>query len=190
MHKSKAFFRKTSRHALEGLTMKSIELKSEFIAQNLYGQNLWKEAEEVLLFLHFGREVQTHRIIEAALGQEKRVYAPVIQEREIRFYPVYHHEGPFSVNKYGIKEPPVDNPPFHGNSSSTPLMLLPGLCFDRKGGRIGYGGGFYDRFLNSHRGLKKVGLTFAELVYPAVPCEDYDHPVDTLITDQEILTFT
>lgn len=81
---------------------------------------------------------------------------------------------------YGIKEPPQNAP--RAVCTEHTVCIVPALSFDRRGMRIGYGKGYYDRFLADFEGLS-VGVVFSELLSDSVPCDGYDIPVDMIITE-------
>lgn len=88
--------------------------------------------------------------------------------------------------RFGIFEPP---PSATESSGGWDVILVPGLAFDRTGGRLGRGRGYYDRFLAAHSGVMRVGICFDEQVVPLVPREGHDLLLHALVTPSQILTF-
>ena len=88
--------------------------------------------------------------------------------------------------KFGVLEPASDAPESPGNWD---LILVPGMAFDRRGGRLGRGRGYYDRFLSIHRDILRVGICFDEQLVSSVPSEDHDIRMHALITPSAILSF-
>ena len=85
---------------------------------------------------------------------------------------------------YGIFEPPAENPYYSGEHPA--LCVVPALSYDRLGHRIGYGGGYYDRFLSSFTG-ETCGFVYEEFFAPALPHEPHDVAVSYIITEKEVL---
>ena len=87
------------------------------------------------------------------------------------------------VGAYGIKEPPANNPLFNNNTHS--VCVVPALSYDANGMRIGYGKGYYDRFLSEFSGIS-VGIVFSCLMSQSIPTDKYDVPVDVMITEEGV----
>lgn len=85
----------------------------------------------------------------------------------------------------GIPEPPLCASPYSFKEGRDALMILPGLAFDKKGGRLGYGGGFYDRFLESYPSLTKMGIGFAFQCIEEVPVNTQDINMDVIVTEEK-----
>ena len=124
-------------------------------------------------------EVDTHALIGAALAQGKRVLVPVVTGRRA---PLRHAGigglGELSRGPLGLLQP--RSPRFVEPAAD--LVLVPGLLFDRRGFRIGRGGGWYDRFLAGLAGGERIGLIYDELFVDRVPTEDHDVAVDAVAT--------
>ena len=108
----------------------------------------YQQAECLFAYLSFNQEVQTDEIIRHALAQGKRVAVPRVHEDTIRFYYITSLEQDCRPGYLGIREP-ADGLETADGKEMNVLMLMPGLAFDRTGGRVGYGKGFYDRYLAS-----------------------------------------
>ncbi len=96
----------------------------------------------------------------------------------------YKSEDPLYVNKYGIPEP------INKRKKKPNILLIPIVAFDRKLNRLGYGGGFYDRFLEKMEKYKilKIGLAFSYQRIKNVPIEKFDKKLDYILTEKEIFT--
>lgn len=143
-----------------------------------------RAAETVLLFYSFGSEVDTDELIRDILGAGKRLYLPYLDGDTMEAAEV--HRGDLLVpTEYGPREPerlePVD-------PSAIGLVIAPGLAFDRRGFRLGYGGGHYDRYLARLRpGAVRVGIGFASQVVERVPEEAFDERLHLIVTDREVI---
>ena len=91
-----------------------------------------------------------------------------------------------SPGRFGILEPSAEAPVPSGGWN---IIIVPGVAFDRNGGRLGRGRGYYDRFLAQHREVFRAGVCFDEQVIASVPCESHDLRMDALVTPSEILVF-
>lgn len=154
------------------------------IAGNVAGLPEFAEADGVFTYLSFGAEVDTRILIECAWTVGKAVALPrvVPGTRQMRWYAVDSLDC-LERSSFGVEEPPADPArevtprDFH-----TPVALVPGLAFDREGYRLGYGGGFYDTFLPTFPGTS-MGLCRAAQLADHLPHEDYDMPVDEVVTE-------
>ncbi|MBX6422776.1 5-formyltetrahydrofolate cyclo-ligase [Thermosulfurimonas sp. F29] len=146
---------------------------------------LFERSRTILFFASFGTEVNLFPALGAALLQGKRVGLPrtVISRRTLFFHQIFTL-GELVPGPYGILEPPPENPLI--SPDEVDLVLVPGLAFDRSGYRLGYGGGFYDRFLREIRAIK-VAPAFSFQVVKNLPHEKHDLPVDFIITEREII---
>ena len=171
------------RDALPGRAEKSRAIQSRVLALPEY-----QRARRVLLYLSKGSEVDTWPLLDCALAQGKEVYAPRCLERpgEMAFYRVSSRED-LQAGAFGLLEPiPGRCPPLERGQGD--LCLVPGLAFDREGYRLGYGKGYYDRFLTSHP-VETVGLCFGDLVVPRLPHSPLDRRVSALVTEAGVLAF-
>lgn len=140
-------------------------------------------ASRIYVYLDFGKEVRTRGLIEDALAAGKEVALPRIHDREMDFYP-YVRGMALEKNSFGIEEPAEGSPVFWEDA----LMILPGVAFDRFCSRIGYGGGYYDRYLEQHPSHDTVALAFSAQVFDQIPCDDKDIRPDRIVTEKEIIT--
>lgn len=146
-------------------------------------------AEVVMIFLSLPDEVDTGAAALAAWQMGKTVVAPKVTWEHRRLTPIEIHslESGLAAGRHGIAEPTNGQPvPL----AMIDLIVAPGLLFDRRGARLGRGGGFYDRFL-AHNELRGVtcGLAFHDQLVDHLDTESHDHPVDMLVTDEEVLDF-
>lgn len=137
-----------------------------------FRESLW-----VYAYMSYNSELATDEIITWCLANEKRVAVPKVKGCEMSFYEITALADCES-GAYGILEPIsagkriVTEPGF---------MLVPGLAFDEAGNRLGYGGGFYDRYLASHANLYAAALGYACQLVEAVPAEAHDRKMDIVI---------
>lgn len=159
------------------------------IARRVAGLPEFSRAEVVLTYLSFGAEVDTREVIRLAWEAGKAVALPrcVPGTREMRWFAV-RDLGHLVRSRFGVEEPVPDAAtevlPADAAEGRPMLALVPGLSFDAAGYRIGYGGGYYDRFLASFSGVS-VGLCReAFLARPGtLPLDAHDLPVDLVVTE-------
>jgi 5-formyltetrahydrofolate cyclo-ligase len=146
------------------------------------------EARTVMAFWSFGSEVPTAPLIAALHERRTRVVLPRIQDREL--VPLVHTpDAPTTATGFGAREPL----PGAGRvePSEVEVVVTPGLAFDRRGIRVGYGGGFYDRFFRVARGACRVGLAFSlQLLDDELPAGGGDIPMHLVVTEREVVRCT
>ncbi|WP_035783414.1 5-formyltetrahydrofolate cyclo-ligase [Butyrivibrio sp. MC2021] len=167
--------------------------KSRIIFDKLTGLEDYKEAENLLVYASMRSEVRTDEIILDALADGKKVFCPKVTDKnngKMSFVRIFALED-LKEGYYGIREPELndlsetyfseaDRNSMNGNT----LAIVPGVAFDKNKNRIGYNGGFYDRFLSSHKNVKSVGLCYRlQVVDDNLPVESHDMPLDRIITD-------
>ncbi len=164
------------------------------IAEHVLASNAFAGASTVFAYRSVGSEVDTERIIEAALRGGKVVALPRCRARRCAM--TWHRIGgldELAPGTFGIPEPPDDPAtlidPACAADEGTALALVPGLLFDRAGYRLGYGGGFYDTFLADFPGVS-VGLIrerqLVESLADRKALEPFDLPADLLVTEAGI----
>ncbi len=184
----KKHIRKTILAVRNALPPQHIESMSRRIRENFIRLHEAAHCTVLMAFLNFGTEVITDYIIEWAWREGKRVVAPLCQPETKRlFLSEITSFDDVEPGYFGVREPrkhllkPVEK-------RQVDLILVPAVAFDRKGGRVGYGGGYYDRFLlDIDKAVPKIGLVFACQIIGAVPTDGYDLPVDKIITEEETI---
>ncbi len=165
------------------------ETKSNDILKRLKELPQYTTAKCVMVYLSFKSEVATRQIINDLLALNKTVVLPVVDFEKGQLILVTIQSLDTLVRSdYGIYEPEVTDDTTI-SISDVDLVLAPGLAFDNKGNRLGYGGGYYDRLLSSKaRHTCVIGLAFSEQLVESVPHDDYDQVLDYVVCDQEIIT--
>lgn len=143
----------------------------------------------VMVFLNFDTEVDTSLIIEGLFKKNINVFVPKVDLKTKTMEAVQIKSlDDLIIGAYGIREPKLEkNNAVITDSSELDLVIFPGLAFNRKKQRLGYGGGFYDKFLNKNDKVLKIGISFSEQIVDYIPCEKHDVIMDYIITDFEIL---
>ncbi len=149
------------------------------IDQHIQNTDWFQKADILFSYVSVEREVDTLALLKAAWRCGKRVAVPrCTAPGRMDFFVVTGMEE-LIPGKYGIPEPRKNCPAAKPTELS--LCLVPGLCFDRRGFRIGYGGGYYDRFLSAFPG-KSLGLVRQQFLVDRLPTDRYDLPVDGVVT--------
>ena len=172
----------------DGLSLNEREKFSSIIRNKICSWKVYQECECLLCFVSLGSEVSTHRLIEDALNDGKEVYCPKVYDKEMSFLKISSMED-LLPGYYGILEP-KDELPLFRNYNSKVLLIMPGSVFDRKKNRIGYGKGFYDRFLEENvpkiKELTTAALAFSLQIVDAIPVEKHDYTPEYLFTESEV----
>jgi len=145
-NEEKSLLRKEVLHKRNSMSHFEISMKSKLIQQKLIENPVFNQSKSIGLYLAIGSEVQTREIINYALDLGKTVLLPRIMSNDLRFYVVDQKDfekNSFDVNMFGIKEPNIDNK----TADFIDLLIIPGIVFDMYGFRIGYGYGYYDKYL-------------------------------------------
>lgn len=168
------------------------ERRDRCIAKRVLGLDAWRQATLVLAYLSFGSEVETRGLVRAAWDEGRRVAVPrcVAGVRRMEWVEIRSLEG-LVPGAFGIEEPPAAWPALGEGEALAPdvLSLVPGLVFDRAGMRLGYGGGYYDRFLGSFAGTS-VGLCPGALLVRSLAekgvADGHDLPVDIVVSERGV----
>ena len=173
----KKALRATIRAQKRAMTEEMIIEKSEKLGQLFAESESYKKAKSIYGYLPYNQEVRTVAMLEQAIRDGKRVAVPKCYGDEMRFIWM---EDLSKVEKgyAGIPEPVEDGPVA---DDKTALVLMPGLAFDPQGHRIGYGGGFYDRFLADEPDHPTLALCYDFQMLDHLETEEFDIPVDAVL---------
>jgi len=137
----------------------------------------YKQAKTIYGYLPYNQEVRTVPMLEQALRDGKKVAVPKCYGDEMRF--IYMDDlSKVEAGYANIPEPIADDPVA---DDKTALVLMPGMAFTKNGDRMGYGGGFYDKFLAAEPDHPTVALCYAFQMVESLPTEEYDIPVDCVL---------
>lgn len=164
-------------------TLRDRNEKDEIINIKLMNSHQFKNSNSLFIYVNFGSEVSTMKIIEESLSKGKSVYVPRVDKsiKEMEAVKIDSIKD-LVEGAYGILEPLEGE--ILENAEDLDLIIMPGVVFDRSGGRIGYGGGFYDKFLSKLRkSIYKIALAYEVQIIENLPKENHDIPYDQLITD-------
>ena len=169
--------RRTIRERKRAMTEEEIIARSEALGVLFAQSEAYKAAKTIYGYLPYNQEVRTVPMLEQALKDGKRVAVPKVYGDEMKF--LYLDDLTKVEKGYaGIPEPIADEPVA---DDETALVLMPGLAFDPQGHRIGYGGGFYDKFLAAEPNHPTLALCYEFQMLPELHTEEHDIPVDTVL---------
>ena len=174
---NKQELRRMIREKKRAMTMEEIQQRSEKLAQLFLQSEAYRNAKTIYGYLPYNQEVRTVSMLEQAMKDGKRVAVPKCYGDEMKF--IFMDDLTQVEKGYAnIPEPIADGPVA---DDKTALVLMPGLAFDPQGHRIGYGGGFYDKFLSQEPGHPTLALCYAFQMLPHLETEEFDIPVDCVL---------
>lgn len=155
--------------------------KSGCIATKLLSTKAYKENDNILLYMAANNEVATSDIFSKAIADGKNVYFPKVYGKEMAFISVTSLDE-LAKGSFGILEPVSDEKVDITNG----LMIMPGVAFDRNCNRIGYGGGYYDKYLLAHPALASCAICYECQIVDSIPFEAHDIKPEMVITENNV----
>lgn len=164
------------------------EEKSSAILNHFIALEEVKKAEQIFIFVNFRTEVNTKPIINYLITQNKKVIVPYTDIANKRLRLFYLNDiAELKIGSYNILEPDP-NTAKEAKEENIDLAVVPGSVFDVKGGRMGYGGGFYDRLLPKLRkDVPKIAVAFELQIVDEVPRGYYDQLIDMIVTEKRVI---
>jgi len=145
------------------------------LARHILGLEVIRNAEHIAGYYAISREMDLGSGFNLLRNLGKRLYLPRVEEGRLQFYEVTNRP-PLVVSRWGIPEPGPELTPV--DDALIDVVLCPGLMFDTQGGRLGYGGGYYDRWLTQHPDVPRLGVGFsAQWTDETLPLEAFDQPM-------------
>ncbi len=182
---TKKSLRQEMRTQLRAQSLEDRDAKSLSIQEKLFRLDAYRRARTVCFFVGMDDEVNTVPMIENALSDGKRVLVPLtnLENKELKLFEIRDIRQDLAPGVLGILEPDPSKAK-KAEAAEAECVVVPGLAFDQKFGRLGRGAGLYDRFLASlSPSAFKVGLAFSFQVFPDIPQEEHDHPLDAVLTE-------
>ena len=161
------------------------DVKEELLAKNFFqaiervGAGTYRS---VFLYLSFSHEAGTDKLLEDLLKKGKIVYCPRVEGKAMD---AVLYEENLSLSSFGIREPL--GKAFEGDID---VAVVPLLAVDEQGNRLGYGGGYYDKYLSAHPNTLKIGYCYDEQIVRALPVDENDQRMDVVVTDKRIVCVT
>lgn len=173
------------------MSLDAVKRSSLAICKDISSTAWFQRSKRLLMYMPIRREVDLRPLMDVAWRKGKTVYLPKAD-------PVTHAMDAYAVHSldelkagaYGILEPSADATK-EADLEKLDCVFIPGVVFDRQGYRIGYGGGYYDRFLpRLTSSTLLIGVAYAWQVVERIPRDAYDEPLHVLVTEKEVLTFS
>ena len=175
----KSRLRKQLLDARDELSLDFIKIASSRIRDNLRKIDFYRQAKSIGTYYSIGSEVQTHDLLQEFFKQGKEIALPRVDKDDLIFTKIssLSELGNFSVMEPKEKCETIKN---------LDVILVPAIALTREGYRLGYGFGFYDRYLNGKK-AKKIGLTYAKQVLKSFPHDDHDVKMDCIVTEDSVI---
>ena len=188
MNNSKFFLRKSFKKQRSLLDINQVKGLSKRIFENLLELNIWdKSFYHLYLSNQINNEVETDEIVNLLYMKNKRVFVPKMLGKDLLNIEIDNNTK-YSLNQLGIREPISSN---QKDASLLEVIFVPLLIFDKLGHRVGYGGGYYDKFLgNIKDDVLKIGLSLFEPIDKIQDIERHDIRLDYSITPKRVYDFT
>lgn len=179
---------------LERRNKRSIKERSRLdkaIVSRMTGLASFIYAKAVLLYMPTGAEIDVRPLIQASLEAGKLTALPRCGEDRSMTFHIIESPEQLSPGAFGIYEPESELPPYAPDDAAKDLALcvIPAIAWDRRGFRLGFGGGYYDRFLPGFAGAK-AGLAYEEDIFESLPRGRYDIRSDFIVTEKGVRTFS
>ncbi len=182
----KRLLRKIHMDRLAQLSEDQMRLADTQICHNILELDAYKKANKIFLYVSVGKEVDTYAVINHAIESGKEVYIPVCHGGGIMSAARLFSDNDLIEGRYGI--PTVSDTAPVARPEELDLILVPGVCFDKQGNRLGRGGGYYDRYLAADNlSAKLVGVCRCEQLIDALEVDAHDRKVDVLISDTQVI---
>jgi 5-formyltetrahydrofolate cyclo-ligase len=169
------------------LSETEIVSSSNIISDKVISTKEFKKAQSIGTYYPIRSEVKTFEIIKHSLATKKTIGLPrIIDSNRIAFFKIMENsfeDIKFTKGKYGI----LENLMSESIVEEMDLLIIPGIAFDLQGNRIGYGKGYYDRFLSTRKVSYIMGLAFENQIIKKIPTTENDIPVDVLVTENRII---
>ena len=157
------------------------------VCRRFLALNSYRYADTVLLYSPLKYEIDTSYILKDVLAKGKRVAYPRCIDGNRMVFHLITSEDQLISGMYNIKEPKEDLP-IYENGKDNSICIMPGIVFDKRGYRLGYGKGYYDRFLSNFKGIK-AGFVYSDFMIEQLPNGRFDLKADIIITERGVITF-
>ena len=160
------------------------DAKSNIIFNQIINLKEYQNAQIIAIYKNLKSEVNTNKLIDYSLSIGKTIALPKVTNANMKFYKIENNSELLKSN-FGVLEP-IANDDNYISKDNIDLIIVPGICFDKNKNRLGFGKGYYDRYLLNTK-IKKIGICFNEQIIDIVPTSKYDIKMDLIITDREII---
>lgn len=160
--------------------------KSDIIFNKIIMMEEYNNAKVIAIYKNLASEVDTSKLIEYSILNNRIVVLPRVKDNDLYFYKISSLNDKFEKSKFGVEEP-LDDKNNLINPDMIDLIIIPGICFDKDRNRLGFGKGYYDRFLEN-KNIKSIAICFDKqiLKYRKIPITNTDIKVDKIVTERSI----
>jgi 5-formyltetrahydrofolate cyclo-ligase len=172
----------------KSMSEQEVNRKSKTIIEKVMNTEEFKKSKNLMVFLSFDNEVYTFDLIDKAMDMGKKVIVPYTVKDTYEIIPTLlkNIEEDLEVSSYGYLEPKKDKITAV-QEEDIDLTIVPGLAFDKNMNRIGFGKGYYDRYLaKTKKDSKNMAIAYEYQVLEEIPYDDYDVKMDYIITEENI----
>lgn len=189
MIKNKNILRKKYIEIRNNVSDYDYNIKSNLIFNNIIRFNNYIESKMIYTYISCRHEADTKQLIEYSFELNKKVAVPLCNDKNgnMSFYFIKSFSE-LENGTFGLYEPLKSCESAIYKKSYNPICIVPGLLFDKNGNRLGYGKGYYDRFLNKFDG-PKIGICFNDFLVDNIDSQSHDIKLDFLITEKDIIKF-
>jgi 5-formyltetrahydrofolate cyclo-ligase len=185
----KSAIRQDMKRRRDGMSLNKVLSLSRAVEDRLFESKSFTACRHVMFFLSFANEVRTDEMITRALNDQKQVYVPRLLKKikQMEICRITSMDQEFEIGSYAIREP------FKNNSrvvspAIIDAVIVPGLAFDRSGGRLGFGGGYFDRLFKQLRDKAlRFGVAYEFQVIESMPLDFWDERVQAIFTENETI---
>lgn len=180
---NKKQIRKYIKDRKKEMSESQIKEYSYIIQEKLFSLEEYMNSDNIYIYINYNQEVITSEIIKRSLALGKKIYVPKVYEDVMKFHQITSLDEDLAPGVLGILEPTnslIDQ-------TRDGLLIMPGLAFDRQFKRVGYGGGYYDKYLALPNSHTKIALAYEFQILDSIETDEFDQKVDIIITQNNIL---
>lgn len=170
------------------ISKEDLEEKSRKIQKRLFNLPEFVNSKKILFYIDIGSEVKTKKIIKEAMKKGKNIVLPItdLKEKKLILSEINDLDKGLERGAFGIPEPKSIK---EVNIKDIDLVIVPGIAFDKKGNRVGYGHGYYDKLINStNKKLICIALAFESQIVSNIPKEQHDSSLSKIITENRVIS--
>jgi 5-formyltetrahydrofolate cyclo-ligase len=189
MKTDKFAVRRNMRQLRDAMSLDDVLNLSRAVEDRLFAFKDFSVCQNIIFVLSFGNEVRTDEMITRSLKDHKQIYVPrlIMRERRMEVCEITNMDQEFELGSYDIREPTRSNSKVV-SPSIIDAVISPGLAFDRSGGRIGFGGGYFDwLFKQLPDEALRLGVAYEFQVADSIPQDSWDERVQTIFTENDTI---
>ena len=162
------------------LSCEHVRINSDKICENFLDSDIYKNCQNILAYSTIQNEVDLSQIINQALLDNKNLFLPRVEGDSMNFFRI-NNTDKLQIGSYNIPEP--QNGTVYQDSTNS-IMLVPGIAFSTQGARIGFGKGFYDKYLSQHNSIFKIGIAYDWQITKSWVTNEFDINMNMIITEK------